>query len=624
MNIIKWIIVSCCLIGWYFIVKDQRISELKEIFRGEFSGNTKSELNSVPTITDLDSNGNQVIITAPFNSKKLLMYKVLYGKMQLTKEQDFNSKSFPIYMTVGYDTPYDYKKRTKIIVVIMRDFEVLCFDFDLKLKWRQNFYKSQAQAYVQEVSALVVPYQIQQKYQGGIIFAFRTSNSKAHASDRADEEFEEDYRITHGQTYAEQKDDIMNDYDDIGGVPDVIEHINYYCVSSKDGQMIWQHLGDEEDNSITLQVQKDEVSEYKNSKVIGRRGHDAHQINWEEFNDAVFESLPHTWSSYYDTSIEAKHFSRDMINNPAKYKFTEEDFNNVVSDPDRIQNPNVLVVHHMNGIEVVHLYSGKPLLHVTMAETSEETQVSFADLNGDDNLDAVFTYGTVEYFNSKNAFDSIQCYAQAYTLQGYIQLFYVNVCEKNQRFDLARKYDDRLKRVQILPALLIPNSEVAHDGRHLFDTYVLNSNGLLTSIKNDGTLKWQIEIDGKWKVSTDRNKIFKPSLSYFYDKTSKSSHNIAYLIAQGSDTLNVIDEYGSVVAHTKFSSDNVPIMKPIVTDINDDNKKDIIIVTSKSIIGYEFMVVPSIQFLPALISVLVCLIAYSIYIMAITYYKKTE
>ncbi|EKE42653.1 hypothetical protein ENUP19_0121G0111 [Entamoeba nuttalli] len=623
MNTIKWIILIFCFAGWYYLVHHQRVSDLELIFKYKYSGNPTSELNAVPIITDIDGDGINDIVLAPFASKKLSMYSVKKGSLVLKKEVDLPEKSFPIYITSGYDKKYDdTEKRSQIIIVIMRDFEVICFNPDLTIRWRQNYYKSKAKAYVQEVSAIVVPYDIQTKYQGAVIAAFRTSYDEMLSGNRADKEFEEDFRVTLQQTFDEQKEDLIND--DFDPEDMLKEHMNYYSFSTKDGQLIWQHETDEKDEYLELIEQNtDEIEKYKKFKIFSSFTEEFGEIQWHEFHDAVFQNMPHQWTSYYDTKIIPSHFARDMVNNPTQLINPKtKDIKYPYNSFDLIKNPNVFVVHQKNGIEVIHLFTGKPLLHVSLSSSTLSSASAFADIDGDDSLDEIFTHQFAHTLDYSRVDDDISCQVQAMTMGSFKFLFSQNACTKARRFDLLRRKQENVE-VIILPPLLVPNQEIAHDGRPKFDIILLNNLGLMTSVSNNGALKWQAEVQSYWDLEEKNAKTFKPSIVSFKFTYGKNETD-PFIVSQGSRFVNVVDLNGNVIAKKEFDHICKPIMPPVFGDVNNDKKNDIVIVTDDHIMAYKMEVVPSVEFLPICIASLIILISYNIYIVAINYYKKLE
>ncbi|EMS14360.1 FG-GAP repeat-containing protein [Entamoeba histolytica HM-3:IMSS] len=622
MNTIKWIILILCFVGWYFLTKTQSISSLELLFEHPYQGNWQSELNAVPLITDIDGDGKNDLVVAPFMSQKISIYSFNQGKLTLKKETSIPNTTNVIYLTSGYEKEYkENLRREQVIIVVLRNFEVRCYTSDLKLRWKQQIYSSLAQPYVQEVSGVVIPYQIQTKYQGAVITAFRTSNDKAFVGNRADTAFEWDERNDFNKPIIEQNENSM---DDGGFVPELIEHMNYYAFSIKDGQVIWQHERDDEDqNDLQLVHQEDNLEVYKNLKMGKSILHDFDTIQWHEFHDCIFQNLPHTWSSYYDTHIVPAHFSRDIINNPTEYIHPKHSIYNSFNQFDLIKNPNVLVVHHMNGIEVIHLFTGKPLLHVTLLTSTISAASSFADIDGDDELNEVYTHANLQYSELEQTGDDYSCYVHATVVNTNDDLFLFNLCEQQQRFNLFRKQSNTEKQFfQVLPPLLIPNNGKAHDGRPTYDIYTLSNNGLLTALHNDGTLLWNKMLPVNWELNQVDLITFKPSFHLF--QYSYKNQTSSFIYIQGDNEICILDLNGNLIGSENLKTKMKPIMPPIFGDLTNDMKTDILFITEHSLVAYHFELLPSIEFLPICISFIVLMISYNIYLVVINYYKKIE
>ena len=68
MNVVKWDILIWWLTWCYFLVKNRRLSELKELFNMKYSHNEENELNTIPIVTDINSiRRNGIIITVATN-----------------------------------------------------------------------------------------------------------------------------------------------------------------------------------------------------------------------------------------------------------------------------------------------------------------------------------------------------------------------------------------------------------------------------------------------------------------------------------------------------------------------------------------------------------------------------
>jgi hypothetical protein len=124
------------------------------------------------------------------------------------------------------------------------------------------------------------------------------------------------------------------------------------------------------------------------------------ELDWKQFKDSMLEELPHIWKNRQDTRFELAHFekrTKSGSGDPSASKWTTEDIglpsSHISGLPggglaphvasDHIQKPNVVVAHHKEGIEVVHLYTGRTLCRMKLQDGL------YADINGDGIIDRI-------------------------------------------------------------------------------------------------------------------------------------------------------------------------------------------------------------------------------------------
>ena len=71
MNVVKCVILIWWLTRWYFLLKNRRISKLKELFNIKYNHNEKNELNTIPIVTDINSIRRNGIIIITIVTNKL-------------------------------------------------------------------------------------------------------------------------------------------------------------------------------------------------------------------------------------------------------------------------------------------------------------------------------------------------------------------------------------------------------------------------------------------------------------------------------------------------------------------------------------------------------------------------
>jgi hypothetical protein len=122
-----------------------------------------------------------------------------------------------------------------------------------------------------------------------------------------------------------------------------------------------------------------------------RPQHEVHsgELDWRSFRASLLLSLPHQWSTREDTSFDLRHYIRrrsgrdrqkDMEEQKQATSFTTELFGGLLphNDVEHVKSPNAIVAHMRDGIEVIHLYTGRTLCRIGLKRDG-----AHVDLNGD-------------------------------------------------------------------------------------------------------------------------------------------------------------------------------------------------------------------------------------------------
>jgi len=169
------------------------------------------------------------------------------------------------------------------------------------------------------------------------------------------------------------------------------QHFSYYAFEGLTGDTRWRHDSssfiEETDGSDLLRPQHESLH--------------SGEMDWRVFRQALLEdALPHAWEGGRSaTRMEIAHVekTRSGAQRQAQLQAHQVKSNFFVrdsplglrphSDSEHVANPNALIVHLRDGIELLHLYSGRPLCRLTLR--AGEVHV---DMNGDgviDHLEAV-------------------------------------------------------------------------------------------------------------------------------------------------------------------------------------------------------------------------------------------
>jgi hypothetical protein len=207
------------------------------------------------------------------------------------------------------------------------------------------------------------------------------------------------------------------------------EHFSFYAVDGARGQLRWKHEAGDFHDALHSEDMVKPAHQYKiddPDHATGEGGRHTFEKDWRAFRQSVLDSLPHSVSRREDVSIDLGHFTRHR-SGKRRRRWTDHGGQadglagaaGVSADPlvssllptaglkdviqgftaphapaDQVVHPNVVVAHTRQGIEVVHLYSGRTLTQLRLpgeVHHGEHGHSVFADINGDRVIDHVQT-----------------------------------------------------------------------------------------------------------------------------------------------------------------------------------------------------------------------------------------
>jgi len=165
-------------------------------------------------------------------------------------------------------------------------------------------------------------------------------------------------------------------------------HVSFYAFDCKGGSLRWKHEINDfqpEEHSFKL------LGKSENTKTEASQMIDLGEVDWRVYRRALLSQLPHSWQRREDTTLALAHFDRkkDKITKGGGLKAVPtahipgiSDWNLAhVNGAESIKDPNVIVAHLREGIEVIHLYTGKRLTQLTLG------MGTWDDINGDGVID---------------------------------------------------------------------------------------------------------------------------------------------------------------------------------------------------------------------------------------------
>jgi hypothetical protein len=346
-------------------------------------------------------------------------------------------------LSSGYLRPYSHtRNRKQVIVLVNEGWGIFVFNHKLRLMWTRAIETDLSLRYLAEVAILVDPHPMRKATArtgsdvhndtGVIIVGGRLAlKSSLHANELSVHtdpsgvghgqsgpsplEFPADFaealqgRILRpgrmkGTVTSDDERDMEEDHaETLATDPIHFErdaHFSYYAFEGLTGDTRWRH------DSTSF------VEESAGSSILRPQHESLHsgEMDWRVFRQSLLETaLPHQWEGgRAATHMTIAHVEKtrtgalrqsEIESHRIKSNFFVRDSPlgslRPHSDSEHVANPNAIVVHLRDGIELLHLYSGRPLCRLTLK--AGEVHV---DMNGDGVIDHVEAVGGIHRANS--------------------------------------------------------------------------------------------------------------------------------------------------------------------------------------------------------------------------------
>ena len=399
-----------------------------------------------PLITDIDGDGrNDVVVVTKEPSVKMLSKPPLMhrtGKKGeflptgaeheatlLSSIVRLSTGRQPAALASGYIDPVPSDPvtlRRQVVVVVTQDWTVLCFDERLKLMWEANLQDFVPEDfYHREIAIAITPVGVFKGDRGMVVVSGSTKHQLTVGGDEFWEKHEAQAAAEAAKkagvpsptpkipSAAEPEDEDENPQDELLIEQD-IHHFSYYAVEGGRGGLRWSHEAGDYETTVT--DDENNLSPQHNYK-LDVQSNEQHQdeVDWRQYRDSVLHSLPHSWRRRDDTWLELKHFAKQRRQKPRstdEAKANAEDSllpaATVAADimarplsaggnsgstgpkPSGMLGPfqpppNVIVAHRADGLDVVHLFSGRMLCQLRLM------QGTHADINADGSIDHLYS-----------------------------------------------------------------------------------------------------------------------------------------------------------------------------------------------------------------------------------------
>ncbi|CAN6162583.1 unnamed protein product [Urochloa humidicola] len=560
----------------------------------------------------------------------------------------------PIAMAVGnVDRSYRAGEvRKQVLVVVTSGWSVMCFDHNLKKLWEQNLQDDFPHgAHHREVAISITNYTLKHGDAGLVIVGGRME-MQHHSADLFDEfMMPQDHRRSASEKQGSET-----------GTTD-LRHFALYAFAGRTGERRWSRKNENiqsqpSDASVMIPQHNYKLDVHAlNSRQPG-------QFECREFREAILSVMPHHWDRREDTTLQLAHFRKhkrkqvkktqgksaiNSVNKPIEHNPPGKDASNRIaralgkaadmasSNKGRktqrmmyiptITNhtqvwwvPNVIIAHEKEGIEAVHLASGRTICKLHLTEGGLH-----ADINGDGVLDHVQVVGGNGIKEQTVVSGSMEvlkpCWAVATSgVPVREQLFNVSICHYNH-FNLfhhgdfsrsfGRKFDTTGLEVAT-PILVQTDDGHKHRRGSHGDIVFLTSHGEVTSyspglLGHDATWRWQVSTGATWSnlpsPSGMMENIVVPTLKAF---SLRAYDPKQVIIAGGDQEAVVLSPSGGILAIIELPAP--PTHALILEDFSGDGLTDMVVVTSGGVYGFVQTRQPGALFFSTLVGCLIVVI----------------
>ncbi|KAJ6818483.1 uncharacterized protein M6B38_406085 [Iris pallida] len=385
-----------------------------------------------PLVADLNGDGRPEVLVATHDAKIQVLEphnrrvdegfseaRVLAEVSLLPDKIRISSGRRPVAMATGVvDRSYKHGEiKKQVLVVVTSGWSVMCFDHNLKKLWENNLQEDFPYgAHHKEIAISISNYTLKHGDSGLIIIGGRMEMQHHSTVDLFEELMMSEKSELHRRSANEKEDSTNSATADL-------RHFALYAFAGRTGAIRWSRKNEK------IQVQPSDASQLipqHNYKLDANALNSRHPGEYacREFRESILGVMPHHWDRREDTSLQLAHFRRHkrkltkkmqgkvnqfhqpVENNPpgmdrsnkiaraidkatkiagsAKTKKRSQYVPTIKNHTQLWWVPNVVVAHQKEGIEAIHLASGRTICKLHLLEGGLH-----ADINGDRVLDHV-------------------------------------------------------------------------------------------------------------------------------------------------------------------------------------------------------------------------------------------
>lgn len=621
-----------------------------------------------PIVADLNGDGKKEILVATHDAKIQVLEahdrrvdegfseaRVLVEVTLLPDKIRVASGRRAVAMATGVVDRF-YKPgqvQKQVLVVVTSGWSVMCFDHNLKKLWETNLQEDfPHNAHHREIAISITNYTLKHGDAGLVIVGGRMEMQPHMFVDPFEEIGMAEKNAEQHRRSANEKEASEN-----SGTVD-IRHFAFYAFAGRTGTLRWSRKNE---NVEAHSSDASQLIPQHNYKLDAHALNSRHPGEFEcrEFRESILGVMPHQWDRREDTLLKLAHFRRhkrktlkktsgkttnypfhkpeenhppgkdstkkisNLIGKAAKYAGSAKSKKPMTYIPT-ITNytqlwwvPNVVVAHQKEGIEAVHLASGRTICKLHLQEGGLH-----ADINGDGVLDHVQVVGGngAEQTVVSGSMEVLRpCWAVATSgVPVREQLFNASICHYShfnffQHGDFSRSFGHNLdvSSLEVATPILLPRSDGHRHrkGSH-GDVIFLTNRGEVTSYApglhgHDAVWQWQLVTGATWSNLPSPSGMMEagmvvPTLKAF---SLRVHDNQELILAAGDQEAVVLSPGGSILTSVVLPAP--PTHALICDDFSNDGLTDLILVTSSGVYGFVQTRHPGALFFSTLVGCLI-------------------
>ncbi|CAK9320713.1 unnamed protein product [Citrullus colocynthis] len=620
-----------------------------------------------PVVADLNGDGKKEVLVATHDAKILVLEphsrrvdegfshaRVLTEVSLLPAKVRISSGRRPVAMATGVIDrhPRQGQPVTQVLVVVTSGWSVMCFDHNLNKLWETNLQEDfPHNAHHREIAISISNYTLKHGDSGLVIVGGRMEMQPHIFMDPFEEIGIAEKNAEQHRRSATEKETSEN-----SGTID-LRHFAFYAFAGRSGMLRWSRKNENIEAHASDASQLIPQHNYK-LDVHSLNARHPGEFECREFRESILGVMPHHWDRREDTGLELAHFRRHKRKALKKtsgksinYPFHKPEENHppgkdsskripkIIGTAANIAGsaktkkplpyvptitnytklwwlPNVVVAHQKEGIEALHLASGRTICKLHLQEGGLH-----ADINGDGVLDHVQAVGGngAERTVVSGSMEVIQpCWAVATSgVPVREQLFNASICHYSpfnffQHGELSRfgRTPD-MASLEVATPILIPRKDGHRHrkGSH-GDVVFLTNRGEVTSYSpglhgHGADWQWQISTGATWSNLPSPSGMMDagtviPTLKAISLRVGDGQEMV---LAGGEQEAVVISPGGSVQASIDLPAS--PTHALITEDFSNDGLTDIILVTSTGVYGFVQTRQPGALFFSTLVGCLI-------------------